>query len=175
MNSFDRERLAAIIATATQDVFSTMLGMEVVTEPAFSETAGAAIFDGIIGLIGMTGDWTGASRICASASLACRISAALLMADYPSVNEEVLDAMAELTNMIVGNVKTALEEELGPMALSIPTVIFGRNYQARSAGVSEWLVVPFRCGEARLEVKMFIAPAAETRILQHEQVMVSPA
>ena len=41
--------------------------------------------------------------------MACRICAAMLMTEAPAVNEDVLDAVAELTNMIIGSVKTDLE------------------------------------------------------------------
>ncbi len=58
----------------------------------------------------------------------------MLMTEAPSVNEDVLDAVAELTNMIIGSVKTDLESQLGPLGLSIPTVVFGRNFRTRSAG-----------------------------------------
>ena len=48
----------------------------------------------------------------------------MMLADYTSVEGEVLDAIGEIANMIFGNVKTALESEVGDLGLSIPTVIF---------------------------------------------------
>jgi CheY-specific phosphatase CheX len=44
----------------------------------------------------------------------------------------VLDAFAELIDMIIGNVKTALEEHLGPMGMSVPTVVHGKNFTTRT-------------------------------------------
>jgi chemotaxis protein CheX len=88
-----------------------------------------------------------------------------------SVNEDVLDAVAEVSNMIIGNVKTFLEDRLGSMALSIPTVVFGRNYQTRSAHVLQWTVVPFRSGGEIMEVRFCLMPgsAHHTRLprLEH--------
>ena len=57
------------------------------------------------------------------------MGANMLMTEASAVNEEVLDAMAELTNMVIGNVKTKLESQLGPLGLSIPTVVYGRNFK----------------------------------------------
>ena len=74
------------------------------------------------------------------------------------MNEDVLDAVAEVTNMIIGNVKTALEDRLGAMGLSTPTVIYGRNFQTRSAGNQEWTVVPFLLEGERMCVQMCLAP-----------------
>ncbi len=83
----------------------------------------------------------------------------MLMAEHAAVNEEVLDAMGETANMIIGNVKTVLEEKLGTLVLGLPTVIYGRNYRARSSGVRDWLVTPFRCGEETMDVQFFLAPS----------------
>ena len=79
------------------------------------------------------------------------------MVEYTAVDDEVLDAVAEVTNMILGNVKTSLEERLGPMGLSIPTVIYGRNFSSRTVGKQEWTVVPFDCDGERLEVQLCLA------------------
>ena len=49
----------------------------------------------------------------------------------------------KLTNMIIGSVKTDLESNSGPLGLSIPTVVFGRNFKTRSAGNAEWIHVRF--------------------------------
>jgi len=81
------------------------------------------------------------------------------MAEFPAVNEDVLDAVAELTNMIIGGVKNDLERQLGPLGLSIPTVVFGRNFRTRSAGTAEWTVVRFPWEGEWLTVKLFLAPA----------------
>ena len=80
------------------------------------------------------------------------------MAPYDAINEDVLDAVAEVTNMIIGNVKTELEARVGPMGLSTPTVIYGRNFQTRSSGNQEWTVVPFTLDGERLCVQVCIAP-----------------
>ena len=80
------------------------------------------------------------------------------MMDAQSVDGDVLDAVAEVANMIIGNVKTGLEQDLGPMGMSIPTIIFGKNFSARSAGSEEWLTVPFTCEGHRIEVKFCLTP-----------------
>jgi CheY-specific phosphatase CheX len=60
--------------------------------------------------------------------------------------------------MIIGNVKTTLENRLGSMLLSTPTVIYGRNFQTRSARNQEWTVVPFEWDAERMCVQVCIAP-----------------
>jgi chemotaxis protein CheX len=64
--------------------------------------------------------------------------------------------------MIVGGVKTDLEPYLGPLGLSIPTVIFGRNFKTRTAGSTEWIVVKFPWDDEVLLVKMCLASKGKT-------------
>lgn len=156
--------LVDIIKAATLDVFSTMLNLPV-SAGAMRTAANSAVApqSGIVSLIGVAGAWAGTGCLACSGTLACRLSSQFLMTTFESVNEEVLDAVGEITNMIVGNVKTHLEEKAGPMGLSTPTVIYGRNFQTRSARVHEWTVVPFDCEEETLWVQMCMAPNQDNR------------
>ncbi len=153
------QELAATIREAAGSVFSLMLGLPLESGPEYRAEAGSEGYDGVIALVPMGGSWTGSGRIICGSRLACRISSAMLMAEHAAVNEEVLDAMGEMANMIIGNVKTAIEEKLGTMILGLPTVIYGRNYRARSSGVRDWLVTPFQCGDETLDVQFFLAPS----------------
>ena len=142
-----------MIVSAACDVFGTMLNLTLEPAESHMEPVHPATYDGVVALIGVGGPWTGTGRISCSPEFACAMAGALLMSGYESVDEDVMDAVAEVVNMVVGNVKTLLEERIGSLALSIPTVIYGRNYKTRSAGVMEWTVVPFRCGAELLEVR----------------------
>ena len=52
--------------------------------------------------------------------------------------------------------------DLGPLGLSIPTVIYGRNYRALSGGNRERLVVPFQIEGHRMEVKICLVQGSES-------------
>lgn len=158
MQPLDRETLTAIVHAATADVFQTMLEMQLAPGEPYVQSVPPPPTEGVVSLIGLAGQWVGTGSVFCSAPFACRISSRMLMAEFPAVDDEVLDAVAELTNMIVGNVKTGLEEHLGPMGLSIPTVVYGKNFSAKSAGDGEWNVFPFTCEGDLLEVKIHLAP-----------------
>ena len=148
--------LAEAIRVSTEDVFSTMLNVPASAGEVFVEKEEAAPASGVVSILGLAGSWVGSGSLSCSASCACWLASHFLMADYDAVNEEVLDAVAELTNMIIGNVKTRLEERLGPMGLSTPTVIYGLNFQTRGARNQEWTVVPFAVENHRLCVQICI-------------------
>ncbi len=138
-----------------------MLGLEIQAgEPPVETAPAASPTSGLVTLIGLAGPWSGTGSVACTGVFACTMASHLLASSFENVNEEVLDAIGEITNMIIGNVKTALEEKLGEMGLSTPTVIFGRNFQTRSARIQEWTVVPFRCGEETMYVQVCLAPAA---------------
>jgi chemotaxis protein CheX len=150
-----------IVKSVTQSamqVFSTMLGVEIRFGEASFERGTPGAHDGVVSFIGLAGSWAGTGSLSCSPALACRICAQMLMCEATAVNEEVLDAVAELTNMIVGSVKTDLEQYLGPLGLSIPTVVYGRNFKAKSAGSTEWIVVRFLWDDDTLLVKLCLEP-----------------
>jgi chemotaxis protein CheX len=147
------------ICVSTQDVFGTMLGLEIAPQPAYVDKTASGPAEGVVSLIGLAGKWVGTGSVSCSAPFAIQISSQLLMSEFQAVDAEVLDAVAEVTNMIIGNVKTVIEETLGPLGLSIPTVIYGRNFTTRSVGNNEWVVVPFLCGTERMDVQLCLAPA----------------
>jgi chemotaxis protein CheX len=151
------------VCAATEEVFSTMLAMQIGAGEPYVEKTAEPSREGVVALIGLAGEWVGTASLSCSAPFACRIASQMLMIDAQAVDGEVLDAVAEVANMIVGNVKTSLEQELGPMGMSIPTIIFGKNFSARSAGSEEWLTVPFESEGERIEVKFCLIPNRENR------------
>lgn len=159
--TISQDELVQAIRAATDEVFSTMLNLTLTPGEVFVEKEEASPSSGVVSLIGLAGSWVGSGSLACSAGCACKVASALLMTPYAAVDEDVLDAVAEVTNMIIGNVKTTLESRLGAMGLSTPTVIYGRNFQTRSSGNQKWTVVPFGLEEERLCVQVCIAPNVE--------------
>jgi chemotaxis protein CheX len=157
----EQQKLVAFATAATADVFSTMLGMEAEPLEARSDPDFPTINDGVMALVGMAGSWTGAGVICSTAAFAVKLCNQFIGTATEAVDEEVLDAVGEVANMIIGNFKTSVEEHCGALGLSVPTVIYGRNFTSRSIGQNAWTVVPFRSGDEVFEVRVCLAPAKE--------------
>jgi chemotaxis protein CheX len=150
--------LVAAIRSATENVFATMLNLEASAGDAFVEKEEAVPASGVISILGIAGSWVGSGSVSCSAVCAEKLASHLLMAEYDAVNEDVLDAVAEVANMIIGNVKAQLKERLGSMGLSTPTVIYGRNFQTRGTRNQAWTVVPFQVAGERICVQICIVP-----------------
>lgn len=168
------ELIADSISSSTFQVFSTMLDAEIrAGEPSLENSAPEAN-DGLVSFIGVAGAWAGTGSLSCSATMACRVCSRMLMTEASAVNEEVLDAVAELTNMIIGGVKTDLERSLGPLGLSIPTVVYGRNFRTKGAGAAEWVVAPFYWDDDHLLVKLCLAPTERAHAPYHPMVQSCP-
>ena len=146
------------ITESTVQVFSTMLAVDICCGEAAVKSGMPEGNEGVVSFIGLAGAWAGTGSVSCSPALACRVCSQMLMCEATAVNEEVLDTVAELTNMIIGSVKTELEQHLGPLGLSIPTVVYGRNFKTKSAGNAEWIVVHFQWDDEALVVKLCLEP-----------------
>jgi chemotaxis protein CheX len=174
--AIDHDLLTRIVRESTEDVFSKMLGIELEHGDALVAKRPTVAGDGVLAFVGLAGRWVGTGSVSVSGGLACRISSQFLMSDFPAVDDEVLDVLAELTNMIIGNVKTRLEEILGPLGLTIPTVIYGCNFTSRTLGTQEGTRVVFHMNGERMEIHICLAPyRANARLRQsfHVQGVVT--
>ena len=169
----DQEQIVSIVGRAAKDVFGTMLGLEIELGQSFKEQSSPPESQKVVALIGLAGQWIGTGVIGCSPEFACRIASLMLMAEYQAVNEDVLDAMAEMANMIFGSVKTELEEHLGALGLSIPTVIFGRNFATRSVGQQAWTVFPLKAGTDEMELKFCLMPNRDFQ-MSHRALRAQP-
>jgi chemotaxis protein CheX len=145
--------LTEMLFSATTELFTSMLGasVQIVAE---SEEDLAEPFDGVIALIGLTGTVVGNAALICTAATACDLAGRFLMTGLAQVDEEVLDAVGEIANMIVGGFKTLIEDRVGRVQMSIPTVMFGKNISTRNRNVT--LTIAERCayesGQVRLRV-----------------------
>jgi chemotaxis protein CheX len=110
---------------------------------------------GLIALVGITGEWNGSGAFCRSPMLASLVGSRMLGKDFdmlrPTVDEDVLDAVDEVTNMTFGSVKNILEQIAGPFAIGVPTVIYGRNFEFRSSSALKSTYVAFRADSGTLQ------------------------
>jgi chemotaxis protein CheX len=158
-----RAEIGAAIRQATTEVFSVMLGMDLDAGDD-QEAPPEADHSGVVAVLGLTGAWGGSGELSCDGPLALEIARRLLMSECTAVDEEVLDAIAEVTNMIVGNVKTCLEQNLGPMGMSTPAVFFGADFETRVVGRTTKVRVAFLDAAGSLTVQVAIAPMARTRL-----------
>ncbi len=157
------KEVAELICANTEKVFVTMLGLTARVRPEDEKEAEDLQKGGVVALLGFAGDWRGSGSIRCSARLACSLSGKLLMTEFGCVNDEVLDAIGEIANMIIGNFKDDAACKLGPLGLSTPTVVYGNNFEARNWNGQSWVGVTFDCEGDPFEVKISLLPSPTRR------------
>jgi len=75
--------------------------------------------DGIIAVNRDGRGLIGTGSISCSGSAACHMTSQMLGTEYQEMNEDVLDAVSEIANMIIGGFKTTAELYLGALGPSI--------------------------------------------------------
>ncbi len=143
---------------ATQKVFATMLGATL-TRGTVGIKHNHAPTHEVSGLIGLGGQLQGMVVVTVGRSTALRAAEVLLGSKPTEINGDVVDAMGELTNMIAGSAKTALEGY--QLSIGLPTVICGRSHSISFPSGSPPLVIPFESelGAVCVEVGLVDAPA----------------
>lgn len=80
-------------------------------------------------VIGMVGRSHGVLNFNVSRQVALQLASRLMDVKIEDVNEQVLDAMGEITNMVAGKLKAELGgEKYGIMSISCPSIIVGADY-----------------------------------------------
>jgi chemotaxis protein CheX len=151
------------IRSSVENVCGTMLGCSAevgatrIIEHPLQES------DGVVALVGMAGPWIGTGALTCKPELALQLAGAFLMTEYAEVNDEVLDAIAELSNMVFGNLKTVIEEQVGAMGLSTPTTIYGASFTTKIGGANSWTLIPVTVCNGELLVQVCLLPNQEGR------------
>jgi chemotaxis protein CheX len=81
----------------------------------------------ISGVIGLSGSAVGTVVLSFSESVALKAASTMLMAEATEVNNDVLDAVGELTNMVAGAAKAQLAEF--SLMVSLPNVVTGQGHE----------------------------------------------
>lgn len=126
----------AVVSQIIENVFQTMMGMEVRLVDTPFPPAGELI----TAVVSLAGTWKGAVLVECGLEGALLFTSRMLGVDLPaSLNDDVRDALGELANMVGGNLKSVLP---GGVGLSLPTVVWGQDYRmqiCRAGKMSRWV------------------------------------
>ena len=138
--------LASFLRKATQEVFDTMLSMELGENDDIEALPGGT--HQVVGSVSMAGTVSGTVNIYVSDKFARVITADMLGMELDEVDndEEVHDVVGELSNMIGGDLKSRLCDAGFECNLSIPSITSGMNFQIESKGwaINEQVFYEFR-------------------------------
>jgi len=130
------------IIDATQDIFSSMIMLEVAAAEAFVRN-NHKLINSISGIIGLAGTTKGMLAIHMDNAAALAVTAAFLGMDVEEIDDDVRDAIGELANMLAGSIKSILDPAGSDIKLSMPSAIYGEDYSVDCLAGAQAVCVPF--------------------------------
>jgi chemotaxis protein CheX len=143
---FPSDALRNIATHVWLTLFQTDLLPVEITEDEFAK-------EDLAGIVHISGAWEGEVTVQCPTALARQLAAQMFaMAPEDLSQEEIRDALGEITNVCGGNLKAILP---GPSQLSLPSIVSGSDYSLHVLGHHIVQQVGFRCDGAPLMVTVF--------------------
>jgi chemotaxis protein CheX len=145
----------AALLEGAKEVFETMIFMEI-AEP--SEPDRQIEGNSLLGSITFKNSIEGCLSVRCGVPCAKTIAANMLGVDTPEEisEEDVCDALGEVTNMIMGSVKSRLQTDGNELLVSIPTVIHGQNLASNLGNRANKVLVKVNTEEEDIIEFMFL-------------------
>jgi len=139
-----------VLEKATCEVFEIMLGTSLKNA---TEESPHVVAD-FTAMVGLAGSLCGVMGLRTSIESARRMAGKMLGSDDVDMNGNVQDALGELCNMIAGSFKAKIAGLTDGCALSVPTVISGKDYTLHSLANGERFEVIFSFEDKPLSVTL---------------------
>jgi len=151
------DEIERLTKKAMQEVFKTMLSLEVSVESSSDLAANGSSLcmqnDGgqIVGSVGFIGSATGVIYLHSTIRFAKVISSRMLGIPENEISESELinDAIGELSNMVVGHVKSRLCDGGLPCTLTVPSIVRGERISIECVTSASRRLIGFRSGDHR--------------------------
>jgi len=127
---------------ATVHVLKTMASAEPTPGKPHIKNGNAATGD-VSGIVGITGDAEGSLCITFTKGCILFVMRQMFGEEQKEINEDVKDAVGELTNMISGDSRRRLEEIGCHFIGAVPCVISGQGHEIKHISKGPILSIPF--------------------------------
>ena len=97
----------------------------------------------VSGVIGMTGSARGSLALSFSENSILKIVSNMLGENHTEINNDVRDAVGEITNMISGVARKKLESQGFNISAAIPTVVAGKDHAILHVMGGPSIIIPF--------------------------------
>jgi chemotaxis protein CheX len=140
------------------NVLQTMAFTEARPGKPYNKDAQNVATGDISGIIGMTGPSDGSMSLSFTKECILNIVSNMFGEPLTELNDEIADAVGELTNMICGDARRQLEEKGIVIKGAIPTVINGPGHVLKHISNTPVIVIPFRTAKSTfvLEISLEI-------------------
>jgi chemotaxis protein CheX len=141
----------------TLHILDTTALVKVTPEPPFLKSNTLTQGD-ITGLLEISGDLTGTAAITFSEKSILGIVSAMFGEEMTEINDEITDAVGEISNMVAGHVTTKIAELDKKIKVKFVEIVMGQGKPiAHQAGGSHIVSIPFRTTKGKVLVEVCYA------------------
>lgn len=131
--------------TATLNVLKIQCSTEAKPEKPYTKAPADKFTGDISGVIGLVSEaFSGSVVISFPEVTFLKIISRMLGENYTKMSKEIEDGAGELTNIIFGQAKIALNEKGYGIKTAIPSVISGKDHSVQQMSKSPRMVIPFK-------------------------------
>ena len=147
--------IASLIHDGVPVVFQTMLSAD--AAPVALADVKPTDEEVVVGAVGFIGDANGMVHLHLTVALARTLASKMLGLPAPELDDEMVnDVVGELSNMVVGSVKSQLCDAGAPCKLTIPSIVRGKCLNIEMVSSAERRVLCFACGADRFIVEILM-------------------
>lgn len=149
------EEIERLTKDAVKLVFHTMLSMEVAPTQTSPQPSGDVE---IISSVSFIGEVTGSIYLCSNVTLARFVARRMLGLADEEIDSDgmVNDVMGELSNMVVGHVKSRLCDQGHECTLTIPSIVRGQRLSVERPSDISARVIGFTYKGAQFAVEILV-------------------
>lgn len=138
----------------TLHILDTTAFVKVKPEPPFLKKNSKALGD-ISGLMEISGDLTGSAAISFSEKSILGIVSAMFGEDMTKIDDEITDAVGEISNMVAGHVTTKIAEMDKKVKVKFKEVITGPDTVIEHVeGADHVIALPFKATKGKIVIEV---------------------
>ena len=138
------EQLIDQLDVDVREIFSMMLGVEIT--PAQTAATVTHFKNSVTAMVAFAGSYQGMVSVNTSIELALAFASLMLGMEITECDDDVHDALGEITNMVAGSFKHHFEKPGQEVRISTPSVMSGEAYVACVGAIPETLTLMFGHG-----------------------------
>lgn len=122
------EKLLQQLTRDVREIFDSMVGIDSLLHLPVPIDPVTHFKDCISSMVGFAGVYNGLASMHMTSSLAMTVTGSMLGEEVSELNNDVNDAVGEITNMIAGSFKQHLSKSGLDVQLSTPSIVNGKEY-----------------------------------------------
>ena len=139
---------------ATYDVLATMAATKAKPGKPYLKKKNNGTEGVVTGVIGLTGEVRGTIAVSFDKKSILEIVSAMFGEAMTELNDEIKDAVGEITNMISGQARQALDFEGRRLKTAIPTVIMAKEQSVTFFSTGKTVAIPFETKTGRFTIEV---------------------